>query len=125
MCRSLFLLGCVVSSLLLSPLTVLAEELGGKASKASPASVAVPDKNSKLIDINSASLKDLKTLTGIGDAEAKRIIAGRPYGSKAWLVSDGILDDAVYQGIRTSIVAKQPFKEAEKNLELYKNRHSK
>lgn len=39
----------------------------------------------KLVDINSAGKKELKTLPGIGDTDADKIIAGRPYGSKAHL----------------------------------------
>ena len=50
---------------------------------AGPASAATkktaPAKPIKLVDINSASRKELKTLPGIGDAEADKIIAARPY----------------------------------------------
>ncbi|UCH16460.1 MAG: helix-hairpin-helix domain-containing protein, partial [Burkholderiales bacterium] len=41
-----------------------------------------PAAKEKLIDVNSASRAELKTLPGIGDAEADKIIAGRPYLSK-------------------------------------------
>ena len=44
----------------------------------------------KRIDINSASRAQLKTLPGIGDAEADRIIAARPYPSKAKLGADKV-----------------------------------
>jgi DNA uptake protein ComE-like DNA-binding protein len=60
-----------------------------------------------LIDINSASRAQLKTLPGIGDAEAERIIAGRPYLTKAGLVTDKIIPAGVYQAIRHRIVAIQ------------------
>jgi DNA uptake protein ComE-like DNA-binding protein len=59
------------------------------------------------IDINGASLAQLKTLPGIGDAEAKRIVAGRPYLSKASLVTDNIIPAGVYQTIRHRIIAIQ------------------
>ncbi|MFO1224753.1 MAG: helix-hairpin-helix domain-containing protein [Burkholderiaceae bacterium] len=59
------------------------------------------------IDINSANLQQLKTLPGIGDAEAARIVAGRPYLSKASLVSNHVLPAGVYQIIRHRISAVQ------------------
>ncbi len=62
---------------------------------------------SKLVDINSASREQLKTLPGIGDAEAAKIIAGRPYLSKADLASNKILPTGVYLSIRKLIIAKQ------------------
>ena len=60
-----------------------------------------------LIDINSASPAQLKTLPGIGTAEAERIVAGRPYLSKASLVTGHIIPAGVYQAIRHRIIAIQ------------------
>jgi len=73
----------------------------------------------KLVDINSAKSSELKQLPGISDAEATKIIAGRPYGSKAWLVTNNILPEAKYSAIRQLVIAKQPYKDAAKNAELY------
>ncbi|HYB69193.1 MAG TPA: helix-hairpin-helix domain-containing protein [Candidatus Bathyarchaeia archaeon] len=42
------------------------------------------------IDLNSASEKDLESLPGVGPATAKKIIAGRPYGSAADLSKAGV-----------------------------------
>lgn len=61
----------------------------------------------KLVDINSASKKELKTLQGIGDAEADKIIAGRPYLTKAHLVTRNILPRGIYENIKALVVAKQ------------------
>ena len=61
----------------------------------------------KLVDINAANRAELMTLPGIHAAEAERIIAGRPYGSKAWLVSKNIISEGVYLGLRTNIIALQ------------------
>jgi len=60
-----------------------------------------------LVDVNSASRAELKKLRGIGDAEADKIIAGRPYLSKSELVTKGALPAGVYQVIRHEIIAKQ------------------
>jgi len=76
----------------------------------------------KLVDINSAKKEELKTLPGISDTLADKIIAGRPYGSKAWLVSRNIIDSAVYEGLKQQVIAKQPNKDAAKNAALYKKK---
>jgi DNA uptake protein ComE-like DNA-binding protein len=60
------------------------------------------------VDINSATLTELKTLPGIRDAEAAKIVAGRPYGSKAQLETRKILDSAVYDGLKQHVIARQP-----------------
>lgn len=62
----------------------------------------------KLVDINSASRAELKTLPGIGDAEAARIIAARPYPSKAKLVADKVLTETAYLALKGRIIAIQP-----------------
>ena len=59
------------------------------------------------VDINSASRQELKKLPGIGDAEADRIVAGRPWLSKAHLQTRGIVSPLVYQGLRELVVARQ------------------
>lgn len=64
-------------------------------------------KPAKLVDINSASRAELKTLQGVGDAEAARIVAGRPYLSKAELVTKNVLPEGVYVALKNQIVAKQ------------------
>jgi len=73
----------------------------------------------KTVDINSANLQQLKKLPGIGDAEAQRIIAGRPYASKIWLVTNGVIGEGPYAQIKHLIVAKQAFKTAEENAAFY------
>ncbi len=75
--------------------------------------------SSKLVDINTATSKELKKLPGIDDAKAAKIIAGRLYGSKAQLVSRNIIDAAEYENLKKLIVAKQPYKDAASNAALY------
>ena len=59
------------------------------------------------VDINSASMSELKSVPGIGDAYANKIMAGRPYKTKAQLKSRNILSDAVYEKVKGNLVAKQ------------------
>ena len=64
-------------------------------------------KKAELMDINSASEKDLATLKGIGEARSKAIVKGRPYKGKDELVQKKILTQSVYDGIKDQIIAKQ------------------
>jgi competence protein ComEA len=73
---------------------------------------AVP--SSQQVDINSADRERLKTLPGIGNAEAEKIIAGRPYHSKTDLVLRNVLPESSYAAIKYRIVAVPPGKPSSK-----------
>ncbi|CAG4883521.1 conserved exported protein of unknown function [Georgfuchsia toluolica] len=93
---------------------------GVKAKKpAVPAKAAkVAPKN--LVDINSASKEALMKLPGIDATAADKIIAGRPYLSKAHLVTQNVLARSVYENLKTKVVAKQNKATAKKLEELQK-----
>ena len=61
----------------------------------------------KLVDINSATKAELKKLTGVDDAMADKIIAGRPYLSKAHLATRNIVSRNVYEQLKRLVIAKQ------------------
>ena len=57
------------------------------------------------LDLNTATADQLKTLPGIGDAYAKRIIENRPYVAKNQLATRGIIPQSTYDKIKDSVVA--------------------
>ena len=59
--------------------------------------VSVAQTAPALLDINSASQKELEALKGIGPVRAAAIINGRPYQRKDQLVSRGIISQGVYR----------------------------
>lgn len=61
----------------------------------------------KIVDINTATDAELKSVPGIGDAYAAKIIAGRPYANKAQLKSRNILPSTVYEQVKELLIAKQ------------------
>ena len=68
------------------------------------ASTGAPAAQARLVDINTASRSELKALPGIGDAEAAKIIAARPYMTKTDLVTKNVLSLQAYDALRRAIV---------------------
>ncbi len=103
----------LAATLLIVPIVALAATVSSKPASAPAHAASKPAAQQRVpIDINSASKAELKTLPGIGDAEAEKIIAGRPYLSKADLVTKGLIPAGVVQSIRHEIVALPPAKGA-------------
>ena len=80
--------------------------IGGPKTTEKSAKAAKARAKVKLVDINSAGKRELMTLPGIGDAEADKIIAGRPYLVKAHLVTHDVLPRAVYEDLKKLVIAK-------------------
>ena len=88
-------------------MTCAAQASGAAKKGAAAAQEAATVQKADLIDINSASADQLKTIPGIGDAYAAKIISGRPYKAKNELVQEKILPQAVYNKVKDHIIAKQ------------------
>lgn len=61
-----------------------------------------PDEG-RLLDLNTASLDQLKTLPGVDDTIARSIIEGRPYRARDDLVEKRILSEAAYETIKDRV----------------------
>ena len=73
----LSLLACLLAAFLAAPMEAQTKtDTTKKAAKSAPAPAAA--KAGALLDLNSASLADLKALPGIGDVYSKKIVDGRP-----------------------------------------------
>lgn len=83
----------------LASVALVAVALGISASRAA----AEP----ALLDVNRATKGELMVLPGVSAPVAERIVAGRPYGSKASLLTTGAVSEAVYLAIRNLVVARQ------------------
>ena len=79
--------------------TAPAPAQSGKSATKAPAS--------KLIDINSATVEQLKMLPGINDGLAQKIVEGRPYRAKTDLVRKNIIPQAAYNKIAGLVIARQ------------------
>lgn len=116
--RSILQSALIAAALLLSANLSLAAEnkpgttgetkaISGPKATEKSAKVATAAAKVKLVDINSAGKVELKTLPGISDAEADKIIAGRPFGSKAQLFTRNIVPGVVYANLKTLVIARQ------------------
>ena len=75
-----------------------------KTRKSSTAS-DTSSKTSGKLDLNTATKDQLMSLPGITDADAQKILDGRPYRAKNQLLSKGIISKDEYAKVKGQIVA--------------------
>lgn len=62
------------------------------------------------VDINSAPQGELVRLLSIGDAIAKKIVDGRPYGRREDLITRDIVSKATYDRIKAQLMVRHPYR---------------
>jgi competence protein ComEA len=115
------LLFCLMSALSFSALAQASQPATNSASKpaaskpaaskpaaaSASASASAPAAKAELVDINSATEKELAELPKIGEARAKAIVKGRPYNGKDDLLNKKIIPKDAYAAIKDKVIAKQ------------------
>jgi hypothetical protein len=60
----------------------------------------------ELVDLNAASVDELKQLPGVSEAQAKKIVESRPFKRNDELITKKILSVAAYDAIKEHLAAK-------------------
>jgi len=91
----------------LFPLLALAITFAIPAATAGSQTAEFSQSASTLIDINTATPSQLKSLPGMGDAYVRRVLEGRPYTAKNQLITRGVLPQPAYEKIAPYIIARR------------------
>jgi DNA uptake protein ComE-like DNA-binding protein len=91
-----------ITSLVLAAAIAIAAD--GFAQTAVPKAGDVMKQVTNQLDLNKASLDDLKKLPGLSEAKGKEIIAGRPFKNADELVSKNILSKDVFEKIKPLVM---------------------
>ena len=104
--RVILAVAVVVAFLAIGPFAAASPDTKTKAANTKTAAKQA-DAKAELVDINTATEAELVALPAIGEAYAKKIIAGRPYARKDELVSKNIMPETSYAKVKDKIIAKQ------------------
>ena len=101
---------CIAVVLLGMSLSYPAEALSATADTQKKPPAAETKKEtprSDRVDLNSASLNELKAVPGMTEANAKKIIDGRPYARRRDLLAKKVLDQESYDKVKERVYTKR------------------
>jgi len=113
--RSAILLAALALALLALPAASQSQAPAASQPATPPAASKkpAPPKPQKKVDINNATLSELRALP-LGEAEAKKVIAHRPYKAKGELMTKAGLPEGVYFALKDRVELQTPRKPAPK-----------
>jgi competence protein ComEA len=94
-----------------SPIGVFAADTTTKTPAQTKKSTAKADR----LDVNTASLDQLKAIRGLDEAQAKKIVEGRPYKRRGELLSRKIVTQETYDKIKDRVSTRAPGTKAQTN----------
>ncbi|WP_306590444.1 helix-hairpin-helix domain-containing protein [Geothrix sp. 21YS21S-4] len=78
-----------------------------RAAKIQAKAKAKAARDAKRVDVNTATRDQLKAIPGLPEAYVDKIITGRPYLTKAHLVTNQVLPEGIYLAIKDRLVVRQ------------------
>jgi competence protein ComEA len=106
--RSLILL--IVAALAAGTLVQASPVLAGQAAAPPTGGHSMPMHGQHMgaLDLNTASLEELRMVPGVNEATAKKILENRPYARADELVTKKVLSKAAYDNIKEHIAVTKP-----------------
>lgn len=81
-------------------MALVVSSLGSSPVWGQAAETKKPAPRASRLDLNSASVDELKAIKGLDEAQAKKIVAGRPYKRRSELVSRRILPQETFDKVK-------------------------
>jgi DNA uptake protein ComE-like DNA-binding protein len=104
------LIAVILSMLTAAMLVKAAPLLAGQAAAPATGGHSMPMHGQHVgaLDLNSASLEELRMVPGINEATAKKIVESRPYARADELITKKVLSKTAYDSIKDHVAVTKP-----------------